>query len=104
MELADRWCDNTGCPNYGKVGAGNLKPFSHVERRYRCSTCRRTSSVDKHTFFETVRSPRPTVLQALALLSERNSTVATSTTSTPPIASCTGSHWPASTARLSVPR
>src|SRR3954451_17089779 len=73
MELADRWCDNTGCPNYGKVGAGNLKPFSHVERRYRCSTCRRTSSVDKHTFFETIRSPRPTVLQALALLSERNS-------------------------------
>src|SRR3954471_11369242 len=73
MELADRWCDNTDCPNYGKVGAGNLKPFSHVERRYRCSTCRRTSSVDKHTFFETIRSPRPTVLQALALLVERNS-------------------------------
>ena len=77
MELADRWCDNTGCPNYGKVGAGNLKPFSHVERRYRCSTCRRTSGVDKHTFFETIRSPRPTVLQALALLSERNSLRAT---------------------------
>src|SRR5438477_12760212 len=73
MELADRWCDNTTCRDYGKVGAGNLKPFSHLERRYRCSTCRRTSSVDKHTFFETIRSPRPTVLEALALLSERNS-------------------------------
>src|SRR4051794_31797227 len=77
MELADRWCDNTDCPNYAKVGAGNLKPFSHVERRYRCSTCRRTSSVDKHTFFETIRSPRATVIEALALLSERNSLRAT---------------------------
>jgi transposase-like protein len=77
MELADRWCDNTTCPDYGKLGAGNLKPFSHLERRYRCSTCRRTSGLDKHTFFETIRSPRPTVLQALALLSERNSLRAT---------------------------
>lgn len=77
MELVDRWCDNTNCPDYGKLGAGNLKPFSHVERRYRCSTCRRTSGLDKHTFFETIRSPRNTVLQALALLSERNSLRAT---------------------------
>jgi hypothetical protein len=77
MELADRWCDNTDGPNYGKVGAGNLKPFSHVERRSRGSTCRRTSSVDKPTSFETIRSPRPTVLPALALLSERNSLRAT---------------------------
>ena len=77
MELADRWCDNTDCPDYGKLGAGNLKPFSHVERRYRCSTCRRTSGLDKHTFFETIRSPRPSVLQALALLGERDSLRAT---------------------------
>jgi transposase-like protein len=73
MELTKRWCDNTTCPDYGKVGAGNLKAFSYVERRFYCSTCRRTSSADKHTFFETIRSPHATVLETLALLSERNS-------------------------------
>jgi transposase-like protein len=73
MELAERWCDNTTCPDYGKVGAGNLKAFSHVERRYYCATCRRTSRADKHTFFETIRCRRATVLEALALLCERNS-------------------------------
>jgi transposase-like protein len=73
MELSKRWCDNTTCPDFGKVGAGNLKAFSYVERRYYCATCRRTSSADKHTFFETIRSPRATALEALVLLSERNS-------------------------------
>src|SRR5512135_3069922 len=73
MELDERWCDNTTCPDYGKVGAGNLKAFSYVERRYYCATCRRTFSADQHTFFETIRSPRATVLEALALLSVRNS-------------------------------
>jgi transposase-like protein len=73
MELSKRWCDNTTCPDFGKVGAGNLKAFSYVERRYYCATCRRTSSADQHTFFETIRSPRASVLEALALLSERNS-------------------------------
>jgi hypothetical protein len=34
MELSKRWCDNTTCPDFGKVGAGNLKAFSYVERRY----------------------------------------------------------------------
>jgi transposase-like protein len=73
MELEERWCANTTCPDYGKVGAGNLKAFSYEERRYYCATCRRTFSADKHTFFETIRSPRAAVLEALSLLSERNS-------------------------------
>ena len=73
MELGQQWCDNATCPDYGKVGAGNLKAFSYVERRYYCATCQRTFSEDKHTFFETLRCPRATVLEALALLVERNS-------------------------------
>ena len=73
MELSQQWCDNATCPDYGKVGAGNIKVFSHVERRYYCVTCRRTFSADKHAFFETLRCPRATVLEALALLVERNS-------------------------------
>src|SRR3954468_7871391 len=78
MELGQRWCDNTTCRDYWKIGAGNIKAFSHIERRYYCATCRRTFSADKHTFFETLRCPRATVLEALALLSERNSLRATS--------------------------
>jgi transposase-like protein len=73
MELRQRWCDNATCRDYGKVGAGNIRAFSHVERRYYCATCRRTFSEHKHTFFETLRCPRATVLEALALLVERNS-------------------------------
>src|SRR3954465_920721 len=60
MELEQRWCDNATCRDYGKVGAGNIKAFSHVERRYYCATCRRTFSEDKHTSFETLRCPRTT--------------------------------------------
>ena len=56
MELEQRWCDNATCRDYGNVGAGNIKAFSHVERRYYCATCRRTFSADKHTFFETLRA------------------------------------------------
>src|SRR5260221_674589 len=71
MELGQRWCDNATCRDYGRVGAGNIKVFSHVERRLYCATCRRTFSADKHTSFETLRCPRATVLEALALLAER---------------------------------
>jgi transposase-like protein len=73
MELERQWCDNRTCPDQGKVGADNIKVFSYVERRFYCATCRHTFSADKHTFFETVRSPRATVLEALAPVSERNS-------------------------------
>src|SRR6478752_2964460 len=73
MEPGRRWCDRKACPDYGIAGAGNIKVFSYVERRYYCATCRRTFSADKHTFFETLRCPRATILEALSLLVERNS-------------------------------
>jgi transposase-like protein len=73
MEPGRQWCDRTSCPDYGIAGAGNIKVFSYVEQRYYCATCRHTFSADKQTFFETLRSPRATVLEALALLCERNS-------------------------------
>ena len=73
MELGQRWCDNATCRDYGKVGASNIKVFSYVERRYYCATCRRTFSADKHTFFETLRCPRATELEAQALFDQRNS-------------------------------
>jgi transposase-like protein len=73
MELTRQWCDNPTCADFDKVGAGNIKVFSYVEQRGYCTTCRRTFSADKHTFFETIRSHRSVVTEALALLGERNS-------------------------------
>lgn len=73
MDLKRQWCGNQDCPDFGKVEAGNIKVFSHVEQRLYCATCRRTLSADAHTFFATVRCPRSVVIKALALLSERNS-------------------------------
>jgi transposase-like protein len=73
MNPGQQWCDNPACPDSGRVGAGNIKVFSYVERRYYCATCRRTFSEDRHTFFETLRCPRATVLEALSPLVERNS-------------------------------
>ena len=73
MELKRQWCDNRTCAEYGKVEAGNIKVFSHVERRYYCTRCGRTFSADRGTVFETMRKPYTLVSEVLALLNERNS-------------------------------
>jgi transposase-like protein len=73
MELTRQWCDHKTCSDFGTIEAGNIRVFSYVEQRYYCTTCRHTFSKDKHTFFETVRRPRLMVIEALALLGERNS-------------------------------
>jgi hypothetical protein len=39
----------------------------------RCTTCHRTFSAAKGTFFETLRTPRPLLLDVVAMLVERNS-------------------------------
>ncbi len=73
MELKDQWCDNEPCRDFGKVGAGNIRIHSYAEQRYCCRTCRHTFSVDKGTFFESLRSAHLTVVEVLAMLGERNS-------------------------------
>jgi len=73
MELKRQWCDNRTCPDYGKVEAGNIQVFSHVEQRYYCTSCWRTFNADHGTVFETIRKPHAFVSEVLALLNERNS-------------------------------
>lgn len=73
METEGRWCDNTSCFDVGKIGIGNIKVYSYAESRFYCTTCQRTFSADKGTFFETVRTPRPILLDAISMLVERNS-------------------------------
>lgn len=73
MEPERQWCDYESCPDFGKVGTGNIKVYSYAEQRYYCTTCDHTFIADKGTFFETVRTNRQVVLEALAMLVERNS-------------------------------
>jgi transposase-like protein len=73
METEGQWCDNASCPDCGKIGANNIKMHSYAERRCRCTTCHRTCSADKGTFFATLRIPRPILLDVVAMLVERNS-------------------------------
>jgi transposase-like protein len=73
MELKRQWCDQPFCHNWGQVDAGNIQVHSHVEQRLYCTTCLHTFSVDRGTFFETLRSECQAVLEILELLGERNS-------------------------------
>ena len=73
METEGQWCDNAFCPDRGKIDTDNIKMHSYAERRFRCTTCQRTFSADKGTFFATLRTPRPILLDAIAMLVERNS-------------------------------
>lgn len=73
MELEDQWCDEAACPDRRKTGQGNIRPYGKVERRYCCTTCRHTFNADKGTFFETIRTERTVVLDAIGMLGERNS-------------------------------
>ena len=73
MELTRQWGDHKTCPDFGTIAAGHIRVFRYVAQRKYCTTCRHTFRPDKHTFFETVRRPRLMVIEALALLGERNS-------------------------------
>ena len=73
MDTKGQWCDCDCCPDFGKLDAENIKVHSYTEQRFYCITCRHTFSADKGTFFETLRTPRPLLLDAVAMLVERNS-------------------------------
>jgi hypothetical protein len=73
MKTAGQWCDSAVCPDGGKSGANNLKMHRYAARRLRCTTCQRTVSADKGTGFETRRTPRPILLDVVAMRVERHS-------------------------------
>ncbi len=73
MRTEQQWCDNRACRDFVKMDAQNIKVHSYVERRYYCISCKQTFSFDKGTFFETLRTDRPILLDAVAMLVERNS-------------------------------
>ena len=73
MGYQQPWCDNKACADCAKIGGQNIKVHSYVERRYSCATCQQTFSFDKGTFFETLRTERQLLVDAIAMLVERNS-------------------------------
>ena len=73
MKTEQQWCDQKSCSDFGKIGHQNIKIYSYAEQRYYCTACQHTFSVDKGTFFETLRTERPMLLDAVAMLVERNS-------------------------------
>jgi transposase-like protein len=73
MATAGQWGDNASCPDCGKSGADNSKMPSDAARHFRCTTCQRTFRAAKGTFFATLRTPRPLLLDAGALRVARHS-------------------------------
>ena len=73
METQRQWCDHTSCPDWGKIGARNIKTSRHVERRYYCTTCPHPLRADRGTFCDTLRTDRHVLVDAVAMLVERNS-------------------------------
>ncbi len=49
MNTQQQFCPNRQCPDYGKIGAGNICIHSRKERRYRCSTCGKTFAATHDT-------------------------------------------------------
>jgi transposase-like protein len=42
MDPALQFCPHEDCPDYGRMGAGNVTIHSQKEKRYKCNTCNRT--------------------------------------------------------------
>lgn len=73
------FCWNQDCPDYGKVGLGNIVKFGRTKKgtqRYRCKTCGKTFVETKGTVFYGRHHAPETILECLAWLAERNSLAA----------------------------
>lgn len=73
MGIENQWCDQLTCRDRNRIGRGNIQMYSDAEHRYYCTTCEHTFSVDKGTFFETLRTERAVLVEAVGMLGERNS-------------------------------
>ena len=51
MDPQAQFCPNTRCPARGQAGQGNIKVHSYPQRRYRCTTCRKTFAATTGTPF-----------------------------------------------------
>jgi len=71
---AGSFCWNQDCPDYGRIGHGNIIKFGRTAKgtqRYRCTTCGRTFVETKGTVFYDRYHAQETILECLARLAER---------------------------------
>jgi transposase-like protein len=74
------FCWDESCPDYGKIGQGNIRKFGFTSKgiqRYQCKTCKKTFIETKGTVFYGRHHDHDTILDCLAMLAERNSLAAT---------------------------
>jgi transposase-like protein len=71
-------CRNTKCPDYGKVGAGNIGIHCRKDHRFYCTTCKARFSAREGTLFYNLKTDPAKVMITLKALSERNSIRGTS--------------------------
>jgi transposase-like protein len=76
IAAAGSFCPNEKCPDFGKVGAGNLINFGRTKKgtqRRLCKTCEGTFTVTRGTIFYRRRTPQKDIVEALSQLAERGS-------------------------------
>ncbi len=77
----DVYCPNPDCALFGQVETRQLERHAYCGRQrtvhYLCRACGKTFSETKGTFFYRLRTPRATVLQALAMVAEQGGIRAT---------------------------
>ncbi|MBI2506153.1 MAG: IS1 family transposase [Candidatus Latescibacteria bacterium] len=75
------YCPNPACPRFGQEEGRQLERHSyyglHHTTQYLCRACGKTFTETKGTFFYRLRTPRETVLQALAMVAEQGGIRAT---------------------------
>ena len=78
MESQARVCPNEECSVYGQTGRHIVKNgrTRQGQQRYRCNECRRIVTATEGTPFYGLRADWVDVLEALAMLAERNSIAA----------------------------
>jgi transposase-like protein len=68
MDPHQRFCHNTRCWAYGRVGEGHIVIHSQKERRYRCKRCSKTFSETKGTALYRMHKPHELVATVVMLL------------------------------------
>ena len=75
LVLPGSFCWNPDCPDYGKIGYGNIIKFGRTNKgtqRYQCKTCDKARVETKGTVFYGRHHSPETILECLSWLAERN--------------------------------
>jgi transposase-like protein len=68
-----QYCHNPDCPDFGKVGAGNIGIHCRKDHRFYCTTCKMRFSAREGTLFYNLKTQPDKVLMALKALANHNS-------------------------------